>query len=70
MERAEAALTKARADLEGLPDEAAQSLSQNAEDVEAIKAEIRALSEQVRTHSYSSHISRAADICLLEVLQH
>lgn len=62
MERAEAALAKARADLEGLPDEAAQSLSQNAEDVEAIKAEIRALSEQVRTHSHSSHIFCAADI--------
>ena len=60
MERAEAALTKARADLEGLPDEAAQSLSQNAEDAEALKAEMRALSEQVRTHSY---------ICLIEVLR-
>ena len=57
MERAEATLAKARADLEGLPDEAAQSLSQNAEDAEAIKAEMRALSEQASTHSHCSHIS-------------
>lgn len=45
--RAEAALAKARADLEGLPDEAAQDMSQNVQDIDALKTDIKDLSAQV-----------------------
>ena len=46
MARAEAALAKAREDLENLPNAASQDQSQSTQDLDALKAEIRDLSAQ------------------------
>ena len=46
MARAEAALAKAKEDLENLPNAASQDQSQSTQDLDALKAEIRDLSAQ------------------------
>ena len=46
MARAEAALAKAKEDLENLPNAASQDQSQSMQDLNALKAEIRDLSAQ------------------------
>ena len=46
MARAEAALAIAKEDLENLPNAASQNQSQNTQDLDALKAEIRDLSAQ------------------------
>ena len=46
MARAEAALAKAKEDLENVPNAASQDQSQSTQDLDALKAEIRDLSAQ------------------------
>ena len=46
MARAEAALAKAKEDLENLPNAASQDQSQSTQDLDALKAEIKDLSAQ------------------------